>query len=329
MKYIDIRKYLREGIYFNFFIGGRGIGKTYSTDKMLIKDEKEFLRLRTTSTELDMSCDSNEVGKSDKNVVCKRINKNMWGVYKKDKYIGSCCALSIFKNLRGVNFEDVEIIFQDEFIPEVNARKIIKDESTAWFNMIETVNRNRELQGKKPVLYIGCANANEIYNPYFVELGLIDKLEECLNTGKQKYIDEERSLQVVILEPSEEFVRAKSQTALYKLAKGTKFEQMSLNNQFAFNDFTMVKQMNTKGYQAFVQYDDMILYKKKNSDLLVVKKNRGDRLKVYFDLNDEVEKDMFIYRFKEMFYESFLKKSIYFESYELKRKTFDIFKIKC
>ena len=329
MKYIDISKFLKPNIYFNFFVGGRGIGETFSADKMLVKNGKEFLFLRTTSTELDMSCDSNEFGKVDKRVQTKRINKNMWGIYRNDALIGSGCALSIFKNLRGVNFDDVEFIFQDEFIPEVNARKLIKDEATAWFNMIETVNRNRELQGKKPVMYIGCSNANEIYNPYFVELGLVAELEQMLNKGEQRLIDYERGLQVVLLEPAEEFVQAKSQTALYKLAKGTKFEQMSLNNQFSFNDFTMVKKMNVTGYQAFIQYGDLILYSKKNSDSLVVKKNNGKRLKVYYDISDQVEKDLFIYKFKDLFYEAFLKKSIYFENYEAKRKTFDIFKIKC
>lgn len=328
MQYLDITTYLKPNIYFNFFVGGRGTGKTFSANKKVCK-EGGFIYLRTTTTELDLACDSNEFAKSDKKVVCSRINKNMWGIYKNDKQIGSGCALSIFKNLRGVNFDDVDIIFQDEFIPEVNARKLIKDEATAWFNMIETVNRNRELEGRPPALYIGCANANEIYNPYFIELGLISKLEEMLNKGERRYIDYERSLQVVMLKPAKEFVEAKSQTALYKLSKGTKFEQMALRNDFAFNDFTMVKKMNVTGYQPYVQYGDLVLWKKKNDETLIVKHQQGKPLKIIYDIKDDVERDLFVSKFKELFYDAFLRKSIYFENYEAKRKTFDIFKLKC
>lgn len=329
MQYIDIAKYLRDDIKFNFFVGGRGNGKTWSGSRFTTTSGKKFLFLRTTTKEIDIASDSNELGKSNKRVKASKINEDLWGYYDKEKLIGYGSALSIFKNLRGVNFEDVEIILQDEFIPEVNARKIIKDEATAWFNMIETVNRNRELEGRPPVLYIGLANANEIYNPYFVELGIIENLEEMFSYGKKRYVDEERSLQVVMLESPAEFIEAKQKTALYKLAKGTKFEQMALNNEFAYNDFTLVKKMDIKGYQPYLQYGDYILWKKKGSDFLIVRKNKNEKFKIFYDVENEIEKGIFIKQFKELFYVAFLNKKIYFENYEAKRKTFDIFKLKC
>lgn len=328
MKYINIEKFLKPNIYFNFFVGGRGVGKSYSTGKKCFKDKGNFLYLRTTSTELDVACDSNVFNMVD-STKCQRINEHIWGIYQKDKLRGYGCALSTFKNIRGVNFEDVDLIFQDEFIPEINSRKIIRDEATAWFNMLESVNRNRELKGQKPAVYIGCANANEIYNPYFIELGLIEQLEECLNNGSRVFVDRDRSLQIVMLEASEEFKREKARTVLYKLASGTKYEQMALNNEFSFNDFSNIGIRSLKGYEPIVQFSEFILWKKKNQNLYVVKKNNGSQFRIFYNISDDIEKNLFVRNFKETFYEAFLNKQISFENYSAKRKTFDIFKLKC
>ena len=66
-------------------------------------------------------------------------------------------ALSTFGNLRGVDFSDVDMIFFDEFVPQKNARPI-KAEAEAFFNLYETVNRNRELDGRPPVRVLMLSN---------------------------------------------------------------------------------------------------------------------------------------------------------------------------
>ena len=59
-------------------------------------------------------------------------------------------ALSVVANIRGIDFSDYDYILFDEFIPSDGERPI-KREFEAFLNFYETVNRNRELEGKPAV----------------------------------------------------------------------------------------------------------------------------------------------------------------------------------
>lgn len=327
--FTNVIDFLKEKIYFNFFIGGRGVGKTYSTLSHLLQCKKIFIYLRTSAKELEFAADSNVFSIIDKRIKWRKLEDDFYGIEKNNKIIGYGCALSTFKNIRGVNFENVKIIFHDEFIPEVSARKILKNEADAFFNMIESVNRNRELLGHDPITYIACANANNIYNPYFIALKIINNIELALFEGSNKYIDYERGLQVVMLKASNEFIEKKRQTALYKLTAGTDFEKMALNNEFSYNDFSLIKKnVKVAGYVPILKIDDIVIWKKKNQKHYVARYG-SMKIKNTYNSNDDLQARLFFKNYREPFYIAILNEDLLFDNYEIKKKIFDILKIKC
>lgn len=328
--FTNVIEFLKDKIYFNFFIGGRGVGKTYSTLNHLLQEKKIFIYLRTSAKELDIAADSNVFGVIDKRIEWRKLEDDFYAIEKNKKIIGYGCALSTFKNIRGVNFENVEIIFHDEFIPEVSARRIIKNEADAFFNMIESVNRNRELLGHDPILYIGCANANNIYNPYFIALNIINNIELALYEGSNRYIDYERGLQVVMLQASNEYIEKKKQTALYKLTSGTDFEKMALQNEFSYNDFSQVKKMvNVTGYVPVLKIDNIVIWSKKGQKHYVCRYGKQNVKGHNYNSKNDLECRLFYNTYREPLYLAILNNNIIFDNYEIKKKMFDILKIKC
>lgn len=328
--FTNVIDFLKEKIYFNFFIGGRGVGKTYSVLDHLKKCRKLFMYLRTSAKELEIAATSNVFGVVDKRITWRKLEDDFYAIEKNKKIIGYGCALSTFKNIRGVNFENVEIIFHDEFIPEVSARRIIKNEADAFFNLIESVNRNRELLGHDPITYIGCANANNIYNPYFISLKIITQVELAMYEGTNKYIDYERGLQVIILQASNEYINKKKQTALYKLTSGTDFEDMALNNKFSYNDFAQVKKnVKVAGYYPIIKIDDLIIWRKKGEKKYICRYGNMQIKGNTYNSKNDLENRLFFQTYHDALYSAILNDRIIFDSYEIKRKIFDILKIKC
>ena len=81
----------------------------------------------------------------------------------------------------------------DEFIPERHERPI-KNEGAAFLNAYETMNRNRELQGYKPIQTLCLANANDLGNPIFMELGLVSRAMRMQQTGKTMSLLRDRGI---------------------------------------------------------------------------------------------------------------------------------------
>lgn len=328
--FTNVIDFLKDKIYFNFFIGGRGVGKTYSTLDYLKDCGKKFIYLRTSTKELEIASDSNVFAVVDKRIQWRKLEDDFYAIEKNNKLIGYGCALSTFKNIRGVNFENVDIIFHDEFIPEISARRIIKNEADAFYNMVESVNRNRELLGHEPILYIACANANNIYNPYFISLNIIQNIELAMYEGSNRYIDYERGLQVVVLKASNEYIEKKKQTALYKLTSGTEFEKMALLNEFSYNDFSQVKKnVSVAGYVPILKIDNIVVWRKKGEKRYICRYGNQRIKNKEFNSSNDLENRLFFKNYRDAFYRAILNDIIIFENYEIKRKMFDILKIKC
>ena len=181
--YLDFEKIVNYKLPFNFIIGGRGSGKTYGALKYVIDMHKKFLLLRRLQSQIDL------VGKPEFSpfkavaadmgieIGVKSISKYNSVFIRNEEVLGYSAALSTISNLRGFDASDVEMIIYDEFIPEPH-EKPMRAEGTAFLNMYETVNRNRELKGCDPVQLIALANSNDLANAIFIELGIVDKVQK-------------------------------------------------------------------------------------------------------------------------------------------------------
>ena len=241
--YVNVRGILEEGYPFNFLVGGRGTGKTYTALKVAKEDGKKFMLMRRTQSQADLISKpefsvfkplNEDLGW---NVCVRRISKYNSAFYipdlddeKNDHEIGYTCALSTISNMRGFDASDIQLIIYDEFIPEKHER-LLKNEADAIFNAYETMNRNREIKGVAPIQMVCLANANDITNPVFESLKLIRIADKMQKGNNDRWTDEKRGIQLIMLHRSP-ISKQKANTVLYNLTEGSEFANMALDNDF-------------------------------------------------------------------------------------------------
>lgn len=341
MKYINIWDYQNKEYPFQIFIGGRGTGKTYSALDGIISRDDRFIFMRRTAQELDLMIDS-EKGEGanpfkpinrdrGRDIGLHKIVKNLAGVYEREMIdgklapsgepLGYAVALSTIASIRGLDFSDCKYCIYDEFIPEKHVRRM-KNEGAALLNAYETMCRNRELAGEDPLYMFMLSNSNDIYNDIFIELNLVHEIEKAINKKTADIYFPVRGLAVHLLQPADEFVEAKSQTAVMKLSAGSTFAEMALGNKFAYNDFSLISTHKLAGFRPMCSIGKATLYKKKGSRFVYVSYAGAQCPK--FNINNEQDRMLFFNEYGRHLKPYFVHGSIAFESYELKRTVLDL-----
>lgn len=268
--YLIIDKLNALNTTFNLITGGRGTGKTFGLLEYAIDHGIKYIYLRRTQSIVDLiSSDDYSPLKSlarVKGLECatKKINKYVSAHYIGDspEPVGYCMALSTFSNVRGFDSTDIKWIIYDEYIPERNSRPI-KGEGDAFLNCYETINRNRELDGEKPVKVWCAGNANNPSNPIFISLGVVNIARRAQEKKREITILRDRSISYINLVDSP-ISLAKKETALYKASKNAQFNAMSLDNTFG-RVSEDIKSVNLKGLNCIAAFDDIFaIYVLKN-----------------------------------------------------------------
>ena len=278
--YANIPEILKRGMTFNFIIGGRGTGKTFGALKWVLEVGIKFCLMRRTQSQLDTiaRAETNPFKSIvsylglDYDCVPVSAGKSIYGYYKttydEDKnpvygdLLGYSVALSTIANLRGFDMSDIDLLIYDEFIPE-NHERAIKHESDAFFNCYETINRNRELQGKTPIQVLCLANANDFACPILIGLNLVSTIERMIAQNKAEYVNPQKGVGIFMLTDSPISVR-KSQTALYKLTNGTSFNDMAIKNAFEGTNDPDVYSVDLREYNPLVAISELCVYKHKS-----------------------------------------------------------------
>ena len=269
--YIDFNYIMKDRNVFKFLIGGRGSGKTYGAIQWALQNKKTVLFMRRTQTQIDLIRNDNfsPFAAVDKSIYVKSINKNLAGLYHGDEAgaegvpIGYMCALSTIANIRGFDASSVDLIIYDEFIGEAHERSI-KNEGQAFLNAYETINRNRELQGREPVQVLALANSNMLANPIFVELNLVSAVERMLKNATYVYKNRARNVSVYMIMHSP-VLDKKQNTALYQLAGDTDFSRMALKNQFTTEEMDHIAPQDLRQYKLICTVGEIAIYKHKST----------------------------------------------------------------
>ena len=317
--YLNIEQILSYGVPFNFIVGGRGTGKTYGTLKTAYIENKRFILMRRTQAQCDLinkpefnpfKALNNDTGS---NAVVKSISKYNAKIVEEteedERLLGYTCALSTIANMRGFDASDVELLIYDEFIPEKHERAI-KNEGSAFLNAYETINRNREIKGEKPLQVLCLANAFNIANPIFLELGLVGRCEKMKNSGQEIFIDKERGVCVVLLQKSK-ISKAKADTALYRLSSGS-YADMALSNDFVYNNADNIKSMALKEFKLLCTVGEISIYKHKSKRLFYVSEHRTGTAPIY--KSDEVNLQRYRKNHGVALYGAYMRNNIICES---------------
>ena len=269
--YINMSAIIEKGNAFTFIFGARGTGKTWGALEYCYRMRLKFIYMRRTQTQLNLISidDTNPFKSIDEAITVKPIRKEITGVYLSDEEgkpsgapIGYMMALSTIANVRGFDMSDIDVLIFDEFEGEAHERRI-KAEDSAFFNAYETINRNRELIGRKPLKAVLMANSNDMAVPIILAFKLVHDLENMARKGQSVLNLDERNISLILmsLTPISE---KKAQTALYKAVGGGTFTDMAINNRFSANDLTNVVTRSFKEYKPLVQVGEIFIYQHKD-----------------------------------------------------------------
>ena len=319
---------LKQPESFIAIVGARGVGKTYGAFKKLTSTGEKFIYLRRLKSQLEqcgkpegnpfkklnIDLDMNILPFSSGGIITFREND------KSGSIVSVGVALSVVANVRGIDFSDYNYIVFDEFISSDGERPI-KNEFNAFLNFYETVNRNREIEGKPPVKCLMLGNANRINNPYFSSWHFMRTAIKMINTGQMVWRSEDRTRMVVLLLKSP-ISEKKRTTALYQNANND-FIEMAIDNAFR-TDETNIKSEPLKEYIHIVSVGEIGIYKHKTERKYYVSATQGD--KPYYD-SFGIGLKMFQQDFYMLRVHYMVSKNIWFESFELEiifRELFDL-----
>lgn len=255
---------------FTFIVGGRGIGKSYDTiGTCVVKYPGAFLYLRNTQTQIKESCGAfgnpfKKWARDHARDIMMKMEGEHAVVYeyigdeddREKKILGYGAALSVFENLRSIDLSNIDIVFYEEFIEN---RSLQFDQFAAFKHMYETINRNRELEGRPPLIVVFLSNAQRLGNPILRGFNLIPVIEGMQRTGQRSATIGNIRIEL----PFSEISELKRNTALYQ-GESDKYTDEALNNNFANDSFTGVKKVSLNEYSPVCSIDDIYIYRHKS-----------------------------------------------------------------
>lgn len=225
----DINKTLSYNCLFNFVVGPRGVGKTYSFKRKVIngflKRGEQFIYLRRFESELKKS----NIEKFF-NDICVEFPDVEFGVKNGTFYIdgieaGYYMPLSKAAQYKSVPFPKVDIIGFDEFIIDQGMIRYLPNEVQSFNEMYSTIARLRDVK----VFFL--SNAITFTNPYFLYFDL------NLREG-QKVLRKGDILLEVIDNP--EYTEKAQDTRFGRLISGTEYGKYALENKFLRDTDTFI-----------------------------------------------------------------------------------------
>ena len=305
---------MNQGAAFYSVTGARGVGKTYGLFKWCLENEKKFIYLRRLKSQLDQCArsDGNPFKKintdTGRNILPKSAGGNILFRDGED-LVAVGVALSTVANVRGIDFSDYDVIVFDEAIASEGERPIPK-EFNAFLNFYETVNRNRELSGDKPVQAVLLGNANRLTNPYFSGWGFMKTALKMINGGQMVWRSGDGT-RIMILLLDSPISRRKAETGLYKNASKD-FVTMALDNAFR-TDGTNIRSMPLIEYTHIVSVGEIGIYRHKTERKYYVSFTTKDQ--PFYD-SYGIGLKMFQQDFYNLRLYYMINKIVYFENYE-------------
>lgn len=257
---------------YNFTVGGRGVGKTYGWQKMVIAKAIKtyeanpdnvdlFIYLRRYKDELAMARNTFfaavEVEFPDWDFRNNGFRAQMSPANKRDDKkrkwidIGYFIELSRGQSYKSVAFPKVKDIGFDEFILEKGLTRYLPNEYHVFLNFYSTVNRNRNANSEKARVFF-MANSVSITNPYFLELGINPN-----NADKNGFVKlakspiTNRHYVCVHFIDSEEYADEVYETEFGAFIRGTDYAKFAVENQFSDNHDGLIQDKTSRARYMF------------------------------------------------------------------------------
>lgn len=298
----------------------RGPGKTYSTLRMCIEDNKKFVFMKRTIEDVNLMCSRMEASENpDDNDLSpfSPLNRDFnWNIYPfiisakglaafyhgevgedgklhpVGNLLGWIVACSAVTKFKGFSMDAADYLIFDEFIPKPWER-VNKKEGDSVLDMYETISRDRIKRGKKELKLICLANATSLNNPMFNTLDVVDIAAEMDITGREYTYTEDGTLLHFIqgdFDITEETVK----TGIQKRMEGTPWGVMAYGGHFGYNDFSSIGRTSLKGYKPVCscsyKKDNFYIYRKDGQYYMCKSRHNSDKI---YNLNRENDQKLF------------------------------------
>ena len=232
----DKQQLLSHNKIMNMVLSNRGGGKTFHFTRWAIddfkKNGKQTVWVRRYGTELT---------DSEKGILVKnRFFDAVKSFYPDDELTidGSCglvngevaiifVALSTSRQMKSVNFPNVNKIIFDEFLISEGRITYLKAEVEIFLDLYETVARLRD-----DVRAVLLANSISIVNPYFLFWNIKPNPEKRFTVSGQICVE---------LFLDADFVAQKQKTRFGQLVQGTRYGDYAINNKWLLDNETFIE----------------------------------------------------------------------------------------
>lgn len=232
---------------FNFVLGGRGVGKTFSFKEWAIKSDYQTVWVRRYREDIEKLTMGNKFisdliaeGKLD-GLDIKLDNNVLW-VNGEEKVF--FIPLSTARRVKSQSFAGVDKIIFDELLEETRT-KYLKDEVNLFLNLYETVARLREVR----VFFL--SNKATFVNPYFTFWGITPFTQRFKKFGSDILVENYQN---------KEFSDYKKNTRFGKLIAGSRFADYIIDNECWLDDNAFIKKRETDSkFKANIRYNGVMI----------------------------------------------------------------------
>lgn len=317
--YLNIEYLYSECKFIMAITGPRGSGKTYGFLKYVAENKIRFIYMRRLKSQLDNCVKSEELNpfkavntKEGTSIIPRRKSGSVQFVDNSDEedpvIVGYGVALSTVATIRGGDYSDVDCVIFDEYIA-MSGERPIADEAAAFMGFLETVNRNRELEGRSPVKVFMLGNANKLMNPYFLHWHFMKTALKMLR-GKQMVWRNQDNTRIMILLQDSPIAEKKRETAIYRNTSGD-YLNMALDNAFK-TDSTGQNSRKLKDCRHMVSIGEIGIYVLKSTGEIYVSETVN---KTQYLAENEINLSIFQARYGVLRL-NYLYGRILFENYE-------------
>lgn len=231
---------LSRNALYNFIVGARGVGKTYSFKRRgirnFIKNGDQFVYVRRYEKEFK------NIGQFFADIHHEfpefELKAEGGKFYCDDEVMGYYVLMSTSRYLKSTSFPDVTEIYFDEFIIEEGMIRYLPNEVNAFLELYETIARLRYVR----VYFL--SNALTVNNPYFrywrIDIDINDRFT-CYKNG----------LLLVEAVNSDVFAQEKVKTSFGRLIEGTEYGGYAIGNQFLLDKDVFVGKRTKNSYNRF------------------------------------------------------------------------------
>lgn len=323
-KYYDIKDDFREypDAWMYMVWSKRGPGKTYSTLRYMIENNKIFVFVKRTIKEVNILCGGGRRKRSSASVDLspfKPLNRDFgWNIYMTKipdceglaaffqyemvegelvpvKLVGYCIAVSAIIEYKGFDMSEADYLIFDEFIPRKGER-LNRNEGDLVMDLYETVSRDRIKRGRPELILICLANAVNINNPMFQTMDVIDTAADMSVFHRWYTWLEERGILLHFIDYGFDLEEGAQETGAQKAMKGTQWAKMAYGGEFAYDDFSAIGKVKLKHHKCkySIRYKEKLywLYYNEETKMYFLCQIRGQTDQL-FDLNRENQQKLF------------------------------------